>query len=108
MTQQFKSIYFHDYPAEQASEKNISLAFGKKDISLYDTVQNLSSHELRELIGYHSYIELKEAAEQHRLSVNKFCLEVLRDRVNGPVQAADQPFIPGLLDSTGFDVDPIQ
>lgn len=108
MTQQFKSIYFHDYPGEQASEKNVTLAFGKKDASLYDTVQTLSSHELRELIGYHRYTDLKEAAERQKLSINKFCLEVLRERVNGPVRPADQPFIPGLIDSTEFDVDPIQ
>ena len=41
--QQFKSVYFVDYPAESARRRNLKLAFGPGDAALYGALKPLSS-----------------------------------------------------------------
>ncbi len=108
MPQVFKSIYFSDYPASSAREKNLTLAFGDKDQSLYKAVQHFSSLELRELIGYQSYEALKAGAEKDEISVNTFCLRSLRKEMNNLNSTLGQFPLPGVEARNLYQLDPIQ
>lgn len=76
--QRFKSVYFSDYPAESAKQRNLKLAFGPDDTELFATTKRLSSEYIRRLLGYHRFSNLKEAAKIEGVSVNAFCLGRLR------------------------------
>jgi tRNA G10 N-methylase Trm11 len=79
MGQQFKNIYFADYPAESARERNLTLAFGGKDGVLYEGIKSLTSHEIRERLGHANHRSLTEAAQRESLPLNTYCLRLLRD-----------------------------
>ena len=81
MIQQFKNIYFADFPAESSKKKNLTLAFGNKDAELYGTIKTASSHELRDLIGHSSFLSLQTAAREGGMSINPYCLDLLRKRL---------------------------
>lgn len=78
MPQQFKSVYYQDYPASTPDRKHVKLAFGQKDFDLYQAISPLSSDELRNLLGYGNFKELKRAAENEYLPLSTFCLRKLR------------------------------
>lgn len=107
MSQRFKTVYFSDYPAESARQKNLTLAFGEKDSEVYELVQGMSSHELRDLIGHHSFGALQRAAENEELPVNTYCLRLLRQKHRSTREASIQYHFPGFaLDDIVFE--PIQ
>lgn len=81
MAQEFKNIYFSDFPADSAKKKNLTLAFGGKDAELFRTIRTLSSHEFRELIGHPSFHSLQTAAVKGGLGINTYCLRLLRKRL---------------------------
>lgn len=64
MGQYFKSIYFSDYPSEDSKEKSITLAFNEPEAPYYTKIKELSSEELRELIGIQSYKQLSLFAKK--------------------------------------------
>lgn len=100
--QKFKTIYFADHPACSPSKNNIKLAFGEKDLDLYETVASLSSYEVRSLLGHSSFGQLKEAAEQQFLPVSTYCKSVLRANTQGD-SASEQPsLLAG--DDSGFAI----
>ena len=76
--QRFKTIYFSDHPAADASRRNLKLAFGEKDAPTYEVVAGLSSCELRRVLGVDSLQDLRRAADQDGLPLNTYCLQVLR------------------------------
>lgn len=78
MGQQYKAVYFADYPADSSSQRSVTIAFGKKNIDLYDEIRDLSSEELRQLLGAESYYELVESARDEDLPVNTYCVRQLR------------------------------
>ena len=80
MSQAFKSIYFADFPASTAKQKNLTLAFGSRDADLYKAIKPLSSHELRELLGHASFDSLHTAATTSGLNINPYCLSILRSQ----------------------------
>ncbi len=79
MAQQFKSIYFADFPGTTAKQRNLKLAFGPSDEPLYRVLRPLSSHQLRSLLGAGNFAELKAASENQEESLNAFCLNRLRE-----------------------------
>jgi len=95
MGQTFKTVYFKDYPALSSKKKNLKIAFGEKERDIYDIISSLSSQEIRELMGYTSYNELRSNAEREYLSVNTFCLRILREKIPLIVQESQQPYLPG-------------
>ena len=107
MGQQFKNIYFADYPAESARERNLTLAFGDKDGVIYEGIKFLTSHEIRERLGHANHRSLTEAAQRESLPLNTYCLRLLRD-----AQARPLPKIDGELfrqsDTARPLIDPIQ
>ena len=95
MKQLFKSIYFQDYPAKPSAHRHIRLAFGDNERSLYNKIQNLSSEELRRLLGMESYEELAEHARSNALSINRACISLLH-RTLGRTIPLDMGDIPAL------------
>ncbi len=77
-TQSFKTVYFQDYKSSKRSSKGLTLAFGKKDKRLHNAVKDLDSSDLRKKIGFESYQELTNSAKKEGLSINTFCLWLLK------------------------------
>lgn len=84
MGQNFKTVYFQDHPATSASSKNIKLAFGKGESTLYDSISSLSSHEIRSILGFSSFQELQASAKEEFLAVNTFCKRLLKQKTAIP------------------------
>src|SRR3989344_4604698 len=80
-TQTFKAVYFPDYKAVNPNAKGFVLAFGDRNKDLYQTVAALSSHEIRELLGTSSFIDLGEKAEKEGLPISTYCVWRLRKAV---------------------------
>lgn len=78
MLQQFKSVYLTDQ-ASEVTQKNVTLAFGEKDNELYAQIKNLSSVEIREMLGSESVSKLEKTAIENGYSLNAYCLKLLRD-----------------------------
>src|SRR3989338_5202099 len=76
--QVFKAIYFSDHKTINTKAKGVVLAFGEKNKDLYKDVVGLESHELRNLLGTNSYLELEKRAQQEGLPLNTYCLWYLR------------------------------
>lgn len=107
MSQRFKTVYFADHPAESARQRNLTLAFGAKDGDVYDLVQGLSSHELRELIGHPTFASLQQAAEQEQLAINTYCLRLLRQKRRMVQESPVQYHLLGLTEGE-IAFEPIQ
>ena len=90
MKQKYKSVYFPDYPAETSNQKSLTLAFGKKSEDIYQDIQQLSSAEIRQLLGTESYETLLCAAEQMGTPVNTYCLNQIRETVNSLRESSAQ------------------
>lgn len=90
MAQKYKSVYFHDYPAESSSQKSLTLAFGKRSVDLYQDIHQLSSAEIRQLLGTESYETLLESAGQQGTPLNAYCLKQIRDAVTSLRESSTQ------------------
>lgn len=106
MSQEFKSIYFADFPADSAKQKSLTLAFGGRDSDLYKLIKPLSSHEIRELLGHSSFDSLKLAATTRGLPINPYCLNVLRSHFATPQN--NQPALPFIHETAIPLIEPIQ
>jgi tRNA G10 N-methylase Trm11 len=95
MSQRFKTVYFSDYPAESARQRNLTLAFGEKDSDIYELVQGMSSHDLRELMAHRSFVSLQQAAEDEELPINTYCLRLLRQKYRTMRESSVQYQLPG-------------
>jgi DNA modification methylase len=78
MAQHYKAVYFSDFPADTAKQKSLTLAFGTKTKELYTDVRDLSSAELRQLLGTDSYENIITAAQNEDLPLNTYCLRQLK------------------------------
>jgi tRNA G10 N-methylase Trm11 len=106
MSQEFKNIYFADFPSDSAKKRNVTLAFGRKDAELFNNIKSLSSMELRELLGHSSFSTLRAAAQRSGLNINPFCLRVLRRRFDAA--KSSQASLPGLAALQTPVIEPIQ
>lgn len=78
MAQHYKAVYFPDIPAASAKQKSLTLAFGTKSKELYENVRDLSSEELRQLLGADSFEGITAAAQSKDLSLNSYCLRRIK------------------------------
>lgn len=106
--QKYKSIYYADYPSDSPDKKNVTLAFGDKDLDLYETVRSLSSQELRELLSHPSYASLQSAADADDLALNTYCLRLLRSRVPAIAESFAQLSFADIPQEVRLPVAPIQ
>jgi len=74
----FKAVYFSDYREANQKAKGVVLAFGERNKDLYNSVADLGSNELRNLLGTNSFVELEQRAKAEGLPVNTYCLWYLR------------------------------
>ena len=65
MGQTYKNVYFSDLP----SKRSLTIAFGPDDSDLYESLRSLSSQDIRSLLGYDNYGDIKYAAERENISV---------------------------------------
>lgn len=66
--QQFKTISFNE---SAGARKTVTISFNHKEKKLYNLLSNLSSVEIRELIGAHSYEELSSAAQGQQRTISQ-------------------------------------
>ena len=105
MTQKYKTVYFPEHPADTSQKKSLTLAFGKKTGELYKYVKDLSSAELRQLLGY-DYQALVANAKTDDLPLNTYCLRQLKHAVNRIREHAMQLQLPGIDAKTAL-FDPV-
>lgn len=108
MSQQFKNIYFSDYPSHSASKKNLTIAFGEKDSDLYAQLKPLSSYETRELLEHSSYVALQAAAELEGLALGTYCLRILRQKMKAVKETRGVYHAESSQSDVLLAVDPIQ
>lgn len=96
MTQNYKAIYFTDFPADTANKKSLTIAFGKKTSELYENIKDFSSAEVRQLLGTDSYKELADAAQEEDLPVNSYCVKRLKYALRSVQEKPAQLALPGL------------
>ena len=90
MAKQFyKAIYFKDYPSENSKDKSITLAFSEPESPYYSKVKQMSTQEIKELIGITTYEQLKLFSEKEDRSINNTVKKLIKenlpkiDRING-------------------------
>jgi site-specific DNA-methyltransferase (adenine-specific) len=76
--QMFKAIYFPEDAPSELGQRNLTLAFGARDIDLYKRIEGFSSTELRKMLNSDSWADIKERADNEGLAVNTYCKWVLK------------------------------
>jgi DNA modification methylase len=99
MTKQFyKAIYFSDYPAEESKDKSVTLAFSEPEAPYFSKVKDMTTQEIKELIGIETYKQLSLFAETQERSINQVVKRLIKqnlskiDQVNGMTKS-DVTFI---------------
>lgn len=92
--QDFKTIYFPDYPKSSSKERNLTLAFGKRYEKIFHLVKNLSSTEIKEIMGSFSFSDLLQESQKEDLPINTFCLRKLRQGLNKMESNSEHVFDP--------------
>jgi len=96
MSQNYKAVYFSDFPADKSKQKSVTLAFGQRSGDLYRYVKDLSSAEIRLLLGTESYKELVATAQAEDLPLNAFCLRRLKKALARVQEQRVQYTLPGM------------
>jgi len=93
MAKQFyKAVYFSDYPSEDSKDKSITLAFSEPEEPYFSKVKDLTTQELKELIGIQTYKQLALFSEKQDRSINQVVKRLIKqklpeiDKVNGVTQ----------------------
>jgi DNA modification methylase len=82
MTKQFfKSIYFKDYPSNDSKEKSVTLAFSEPEVPYYSKVKEMSTEEIKELIGVRTYKQLSFFAEEDERSINQVVKRLIKQNI---------------------------
>lgn len=74
MEQTYKSLYFPEIKDGVKKSRSLTLAFSENEKDIYNSVKNLSSYELRNLLSVKNYSDLKERAKKEGLPLNRYCL----------------------------------
>jgi tRNA G10 N-methylase Trm11 len=83
MTKQFyKAIYFSDYPAEDSKDKSITLAFSEPEMPYYSKVKDMTTQEIKELIGIKTYKQLSLFAEKQERSINQVVKRLIKQNLS--------------------------
>lgn len=79
--QNFKSVYFPDLKDNLESSKSLTLAFSDCDKAIFKSIEFLSSHEIRKIIGVDTYKELEDKASKEGLHISRYCLWKIKKEV---------------------------
>src|SRR5688572_47997 len=78
----FKALYFGDYPAEDSKDKSITLAFNEPEFPYYSKVKELTTHEIKELIGIKTYKQLALFAGKQERSINQVVKRLIKQNLS--------------------------
>lgn len=82
MAKQFyKAVYFSDYPSKDSKDKSITLAFSEPEELYYSKVKDLTTQEIKELIGIETYKQLALFAEQQERSINQVVKRLIKQKL---------------------------
>ncbi len=83
MSKQFyKSVYFKDYPSDFSKYKSITLAFSEPEVPYFSKVKDMSTQEIKELIGIKSYKQLSLFAEKQERSINQVVKRLIKQNLS--------------------------
>jgi predicted HicB family RNase H-like nuclease len=82
MPRVYISVYFKNGDAEQRKKRDVTVAFSSDDI-LYERCKNLSSSEIKKIVGIRTYKELKNKASRQDRSINNYIKSKLRTKLFG-------------------------
>jgi len=97
MSQSYKAVYFPDLPADSSKQKSVTLAFGRRSDDLYRRIKDLSSAEIRLLLGTESYQELTANSQAEGLPLNAYCLHRLKRALMRVQETGIQYTLPGMV-----------
>ncbi len=84
MTKQYyKAIYFSDYPAEDSKDKSVTLAFSEPEVPYFSKVKDMTTQEIKELIGMQTYKQLALFAENEERSINQSVKRLIKQNLSG-------------------------
>lgn len=76
--QYYKSIYFSDYPSVETKDKSITLAFNEPEAPYYSKVKEMTTQEIKELIGIKTYKQLSVFADKQERSINQVVKRLIK------------------------------
>ena len=79
--QYFKSLYFSDYPSGESNEKSVTIAFNEPEMPYYTRIKELTTPEVKELIGFLSYSDIVKIAEKEERSVNQTIKRLIKKNI---------------------------
>ena len=79
--QLFKAIYFNDYPSENSKYKSITLAFSEPEIPYFSKVKDMTTQEIKELIGIKTYKQLALFADKQERSINQVVKRLIKQNL---------------------------
>lgn len=82
MAKQFyKAVYFSDYPSEDSKDKSVTLAFSEPEEPYFSKVKELTTQEIKELIGIETYKQLALFAEKQERSINQVVKRLIKQKL---------------------------
>lgn len=82
MAKQFyKAVYFSDYPSTDSKDKSVTLAFSEPEEPYYSKVKDLTTQEIKELIGIETYKQLALFAEKQERSINQVVKRLIKQKL---------------------------
>lgn len=83
MTKQYyKAIYFSDYPAEDSKDKSVTLAFNEPEAPYFAKVKDMTTQEIKELIGIETYKQLALFADKEERSINQVVKRLIKQNLS--------------------------
>lgn len=84
MTKQYyKAIYFSDFPAQDSKDKSVTLAFSEPEVPYFSKVKDMTTQEIKELIGIKTYKQLVLFAEKQERSINQVVKRLIKQNLSG-------------------------
>jgi tRNA G10 N-methylase Trm11 len=77
----FKSLYFSDYPSEEPKERSITIAFNKPEIPYYACIKEMTTPEIKELIGFSYYDDIAKLAKKEERSINQTIKRLIKQNI---------------------------
>jgi len=83
MAKQFyKAIYFSDYPSLETKDKSVTIAFSESEVPYFSKVKDLTTQEIKELIGIKTYKQLSLFAEKQERSINQVVKRLIKQNLS--------------------------
>ncbi|HAB52681.1 MAG TPA: hypothetical protein DCE80_11015, partial [Ignavibacteriales bacterium] len=80
--QYYKAIYFSDYPAEDTKDKSVTLAFSEPEVPYFSKVKDMTTQEIKELIGIKTYKQLALFADKQERSINQVVKRLIKQNLS--------------------------